>query len=138
GTGAKTAPRAIRGGSRSLMTKELALLVEELAHQLQQPRTQIVALERPRQVRAQIAELVPGVVAHAVDGEAEHARALLRQLLEPVGQLDLAAFARFGMRQDLPDLRRQDVTPDDGQARWRAARCRLLHHVVNLDRARRI
>src|SRR6185503_21296336 len=97
------------GGHGGAFARPMLVLVDEAAHQRQQAGAQIVALERPRQVGAEIAELVAGVVARAVNGEAVAAAAgllRLREHAERVGELDLAAPAGWSSLQNVPDRRR--------------------------------
>jgi hypothetical protein len=61
----------------------------------------------------------------------------LAQRRQPVGQLDLAALARLGLREDREDLRRQHVAADDRQPRRRRSGRRLLDQLADLQLARR-
>src|SRR5213075_918357 len=83
------------------------------------------------EIRPQIPELVAGVVADALDDDAVQTVLRLRELGEPVGQLDLAAGARLGAREVAPDRGRQHVAADDRPPARRRARFRLLDHLAD-------
>src|SRR5262245_21991649 len=58
----------------------------QLAAQLENRGAQLGSLERVRQVRAQVAELVAGIVARAYDDDAVHVGWRVDELAQRVGQ----------------------------------------------------
>ena len=78
----------------------------------------------------QEAELVAGVVAHALD-LAGVDRPRLEQLAQTVGQLDLAGPVALGRRERREDVGRQDVAADDGEVRRRLVARRLLDQIAD-------
>src|SRR5688572_935811 len=72
-------------------------------------------LQAERDIGFEVAELVAAIVAPG--GDAHPVKLLARgdQPVEPVGQLDLVAAARFERGQMAEDFRLDDVAPDDGQ-----------------------
>ena len=85
-------------------------------------------LAREMEDGAQVARLVAGVVAHAVELDREDG-ALGEQAPQPVGQLDLAAPALPGLLQRAEDVGREQVPPDDGEVRRRVSRGGLLDEI---------
>ena len=85
---------------------------------------------------SQIVSAVAGVIAAALEDDAVHRAAdrLVRgELLEGVGELDLAAAAGLGAAQHAEDGRVQDVAADDGEVGGRLGRVRLLDQAGDPD-----
>ena len=84
-------------------------------------------LQRVVDGRFEIADFFAGVVPLAFEHVAVKL-ALLHELPQRVGELDLASSAAAGLLQNREDLRRQDIAADDRVVRRRVA-LRLLDHV---------
>ena len=70
----------------------------------------------PREMEdgAEVARLVPGVVAHPVELDRED-RTLREETPQPVGQLDLAAQTSGRLLQRGVDVGSEQIPPDDRQ-----------------------
>src|SRR5258706_4498292 len=69
-----------------------------------------------RDSRLQVAELGAAVVTRSLETVGEHA-VFSEQLRDRVGELDLAARARFRIGEVMKNARREDVAPDHPQRR---------------------
>ncbi|PAV92554.1 hypothetical protein WR25_08362 [Diploscapter pachys] len=93
-----------------------ATLAQQIFRKGTYDRPDVVAYEREREVRLDVARLVPAIVARAIEGKAME-RLLADQLRHGVGQLDLAPRTLFLALQDAHHFRLQDVAPGDHQRR---------------------
>src|SRR4030042_854340 len=132
------------GGGRSGKsdTVEDVAYSYNLLDKLLQPLGYLGALQGEGDVGLERAELIPGIIPIPRELIAVH-RHPAGQRLQGVGQLDLPALARRGLLQDGKDLRREEISPDNGQVRRCLIRRRLLYqpfdpidtfiHLLSLD-----
>ena len=102
-----------------------------LTHQVLQHRAKLLRDVGPRErvgdIGGKESELRAAVEGAALELEGV-TRLRLEQTQDRVGHLDFAARAGLLVRQQVEDLRLQDVAPGDDQVRRRLGRLRLLHH----------
>lgn len=87
-------------------------------------RAQVFTFARESDNGTQIVAAVAGVIAAALEDDAVHRAAdllVLCELLEGVGELDLAAAARLGLAQYVEDVRVEDIAADDRVVRGASA-----------------
>src|SRR5690606_40459476 len=81
-------------------------------------RAEVLTFAREPDNGTQVVAAVAGVIAAALEDDAVHRAAdplVGRELLEGVGQLDLAAAARLGLAEYVEDGRDEDVAADGGE-----------------------
>src|SRR3712207_2044145 len=99
-------------------------------------RAQVFTFARQADNGTQVVTAVAGVIAAALEDDAVHRAAdllVLGELLEGVGQLDLAAAAGLGAVQDVEDVRVEDVPADDRVVGGGVGRVGLLDQAADLD-----
>lgn len=119
-----------------LLLKVLHLLGDVTAKPGLEVRSQIFTFARESDNGTQIVAAVAGVIAAALEDHAVHRAADLlvrRELLEGVGELDLAAAARLGLAQYVEDGGVEYVAPDDRVVRRGVGDVGLLDQVGDLD-----
>src|SRR5688500_7124476 len=82
--------------------------------------------------RFQVSELFARIVAGTFE-EVTVEITRSDELLQRVGDLNLATGASAGLREERENFRRKDVASNDRQTRWRI-RLRLLHHPLDAVR----
>src|SRR5207249_1289506 len=87
---------------------------DEIDEEPPELRAHVVARDRDLDGRLQVVELVPDVVAAGFESVGVH-RLLLREEVDRVGQLDLAAAPGFRLAERVEDLGREHVAPDRGE-----------------------
>src|SRR5690606_13417928 len=99
-------------------------------------RAEVLTFAREPDNGTQVVAAVAGVIAAALEDDAVHRAAdplVGRELLEGVGQLDLAAAARLGLAEYLEDGRVEDVAADDGEVGRRVGGVGLLDQTADPD-----
>src|SRR5438477_8684960 len=152
---ARTSPRASRranerGGSGATASRIVAcassssITPTEVSHRptrgdifaqpLTESRSEITAVERELDVRAQKIDLLTDVVSTAPALGPEHAL-VLEQHGDRIGELQLAAAPRHDLVERGEDLGGEHVATDDRQVRRRLVARRLLDDPTDLDDA---
>src|SRR5439155_2214122 len=138
GVSGATAPRIVACASSSAITPtgvpHRPTRGDVLAQPLTEGRSEVTAVERELDVRAQEIDLLTDVVSTAPAMAAEHAL-VLEQHGDRVGELQLAAAPRHDEVERGEDLGREHVATDDRQVRRRLVARRLLDDATDLDDA---
>src|SRR6202030_381278 len=93
-----------------------------------QPRPQLRMLQPERDCRFEKAELVAAIEAPTLEAKTVKGLALVDQLPERVGQLNLPAAARLGVGEVAKNFGLDDVASDNRQGRTRLGGVGLFHH----------
>ncbi len=73
----------------------------------------------------QIAELAAAVVTLALEWMGDH-MLILKQIVDAIGELDLATGALAGLFKFIEDARGEQIATDHRQIGWRICRCRFF------------
>src|SRR5882672_7291867 len=99
--------KATRGSAEPVVSEQVLQVPAEVA-------SDVVAFQGELDRRFEVVQLVPDVVPSAIEPVGEE-RLLLRELIDRVGELDLATGPRFGVAERVEDVVREHVSADRRQ-----------------------
>ena len=131
----KAFPAHGEGGSRRLTEEVYSDLRYQLCQVRPESLAQVLSTQGELDRSLEETKLIAEVVAHAFEVIGVD-RLPVGEHLQRIGQLDLSAFARQRMREDVEDRRCDDIPAQHGHAARRILDGRFLHHVEHPHRAR--